>query len=669
MKLLYVTFLFFIGMGTTIAQTKLSWAKEFGNSDISNGNVLQLDDAGNSYMAGAYPSSGITFGNIVLSGAGNESRFITKSDRDGNTIWATRLTRTGGFQDQVNPEKIAVDVLGNVYVTGFYLSGATVGNLTIPGSYGYFIAKLNTAGSAEWIKTITSADNISDGNISIYLNARQQISIAGLYNSSITFDGTHTLLNTGDNTLTDAFLAKYDANGNVISAVELGILNKSPIPAGGNYEPETFRTDSKGNLYRLTKRSYSIIKYNNDGIPLMTKTLAVTGTLTLWDMTADASGNIFLCILPQGTISLEGESINNTSGGIFTKLDSSGNLKWNHTQQTMNGDAYYKIKTDAIGNLYVSGANANHTTLIRLLMAKYDNNGTLIWDQSIYAQNADNTVFGEANPGNLVLSNTDGNVLFMGFYKKYIRFSDTVAFTSPATTGRIFLAQYGFCTSITAPVISSEGNPSFCKGGQVVLSSTPAQEYLWSNGDTTATITVTTPGDYHVFSIKDRECFTKSASIHINELPAPDSTLTRKKSLLIANATNATYQWRNCSDNEPIANQTTQYFIPAVKGNYAVTITDINGCKITSACDSVTEAGTGQPAEQNGITLYPNPAESDITLFTGRVIKAIMIYNVTGQKVLETTEKKINVSQLAAGTYFLVAETSSGIWRGKFIRK
>jgi hypothetical protein len=667
MKVFYVLALLTIGAQAT-AQTNLSWAKQFGNSGITDGSVLQLDSAGNSYMAGVYPSD-ITFGNITLNASGGESSFITKFAPNGDAIWATKCRRIGGFQDKDNPEKIAIDNLGNLYVTGIYLSGATIGSISIPGNAGYFIAKLNAAGTALWIRVISSPDNINAATISIYINHSQQICMAGLYNSAITFDATHTLLNTESNTLTDAFLAKYDANGNVISAVELGTLNKKTVNTNSGYEPELFRTDIKGNLYRVIKRTFSLKKYNPDGALLLTKTLAVTGTIIFWDMTADPSGNIFLCSWFEGTVSLEGESINTQKGGFFTKLDPAGNLLWNHTEQTMQNDAYYKIKTDAIGNVYVSGANALSTTLVRLLMAKYDNNGTLIWDQSIYPRNADNTLSGEANQSNMVLAKDGGNALFMGYYQKYIRFSDDAVFTSPATTGRIVLAQYGLCNNITAPVISSNAGTAFCEGANIKLSSTPAQEYLWSNGDTTADITVTTPGDYQVISITHGECFAKSASIHIDKHPSPDQTLTKKGASLIANESNATYQWLDCSNNALLKNQTGQRFNPTVSGNYAVTITDKNGCTITSACDSVTISEAIQGEDQPGIMLYPNPAESEITLLTSRTIKSIVIFNITGQKVLETTEKQINISVLPAGTYILLAEISTGIWKGKFVKQ
>lgn len=48
------------------------------------------------------------------------------------------------------------------------------------------------------------------------------------------------------------------------------------------------------------------------------------------------------------------------------------------------------------------------------------------------------------------------------------------------------------------PVISANSPTAVCPGEPVQISSTAASSYLWSNGDTTQTITVTTPGVYSV---------------------------------------------------------------------------------------------------------------------------------------------------------------------------
>ena len=48
------------------------------------------------------------------------------------------------------------------------------------------------------------------------------------------------------------------------------------------------------------------------------------------------------------------------------------------------------------------------------------------------------------------------------------------------------------------PVITVDGGDVYCEGSEVTLNSTPAESYLWSNGEETQSIIVTDPGEYTV---------------------------------------------------------------------------------------------------------------------------------------------------------------------------
>ncbi|MBL0109537.1 MAG: hypothetical protein IPP42_01185 [Saprospiraceae bacterium] len=43
------------------------------------------------------------------------------------------------------------------------------------------------------------------------------------------------------------------------------------------------------------------------------------------------------------------------------------------------------------------------------------------------------------------------------------------------------------------PTISVDGPLTFCTGGSIILTSSPADGYLWNTGATTQSITVTSP--------------------------------------------------------------------------------------------------------------------------------------------------------------------------------
>ena len=73
------------------------------------------------------------------------------------------------------------------------------------------------------------------------------------------------------------------------------------------------------------------------------------------------------------------------------------------------------------------------------------------------------------------------------------------------------------------PVITAGGPTTFCQGGSVVLSSTQASDYLWSNGATTQSITVSQSGSYSVTVNQLNSCSSQSTPINITVTTIPVS--------------------------------------------------------------------------------------------------------------------------------------------------
>jgi hypothetical protein len=83
-------------------------------------------------------------------------------------------------------------------------------------------------------------------------------------------------------------------------------------------------------------------------------------------------------------------------------------------------------------------------------------------------------------------------------------------------------------SSTTTPIITSLGNTAICQGSEVVLTSAPANYYLWSNGATTRSIAVSVAGNYTVQTANNIYCLsTPSASIAVSYLaPVARPTIT-----------------------------------------------------------------------------------------------------------------------------------------------
>ena len=64
-------------------------------------------------------------------------------------------------------------------------------------------------------------------------------------------------------------------------------------------------------------------------------------------------------------------------------------------------------------------------------------------------------------------------------------------------------------------------------------------------------------------------------------------------------------------------------------------------------------------AQTSNVKVYPVPAENEIQIQAEGFQKA-EIYSVTGQKMLESTMDKMNVSSLSQGVYLLKVYDQSG---------
>ena len=64
--------------------------------------------------------------------------------------------------------------------------------------------------------------------------------------------------------------------------------------------------------------------------------------------------------------------------------------------------------------------------------------------------------------------------------------------------------------------------------------------------------------------------------------------------------------------------------------------------------------------ENPSVTLYPNPAQGQVTIQSDETISSIEIYNMVGSKILETQNNNVDLSNLSNGRYFVVVSTENG---------
>lgn len=379
------------------------WAKGHGSTAAENISGLAVNSIGESYACGYYFSSNFTLGTTTLTNNGNYDSYVAKFDVNGNPLWAKSFG--GGFDD--NATAIAIDGSGNSYVVGNFISSTMVcGTTTLTNSaFGdLFIVKLDVTGNFVWAKNFGDGGNTVATAVTV--DATGNIHIAGFYNSATLTIGTYTLTTFGND---DAFVAKLDANGNVLWAKSFGdnlAENANGIttdPSGNSYITGFYKstnlTVGSTTLSNASPASADIflVKMDNAGNVLNAATfgdmLDEVGTGITRDVNGDIilTGYYFSPTLVVGTSSLT----NNGSRDVLViKTNSNCTVQWAQGGGGNNDDYGYGIAADAVGRIYVNGHN--HSFLASFgtqtlsfggvgdgFLVAYSSTGTALWADGV----------------------------------------------------------------------------------------------------------------------------------------------------------------------------------------------------------------------------------------------------------------------------------------------
>jgi|ERR1043165_9540142 hypothetical protein len=186
----------------------LLWLRTMNGTGTDYGYALDVDDAGNVFVAGNYEHA-ITLGTTSLSTANIYAEsFFAKYDAQGNLVWAK--STVGNNANLITG--LAVDYHGAFYVTGYFGGSFKVGSGTIQAStasYDIFLAKVEQSdGSLDWIRQAGSS--YEDGAHGVCCDKDGYPSITGYFAGTAMF---------GNNSVTymdynDIFVAHYDTSGN-----------------------------------------------------------------------------------------------------------------------------------------------------------------------------------------------------------------------------------------------------------------------------------------------------------------------------------------------------------------------------------------------------------------------------------------------------------------------
>lgn len=162
-----------------------------------------------------------------------------------------------------------------------------------------------------------------------------------------------------------------------------------------------------------------------------------------------------------------------------------------------------------------------------------------------------------------------------------------------------------------------------------------------------------------------------AVSQSLQVLPIPNNGVTMVGITLSAQQNGATYQWINCTTNQPVPGAINQSFTTTEPtGTFAVVIAQ-NGCQDTSDCFFVDQSGLQESAID--YTIQPNPSTNDVMISWNGHVSLLRLFDASGKTIWErNTEGEMNAVvpgyALAAGVYYLTLEHAGGRQTAKLLK-
>jgi hypothetical protein len=294
---------------------------------------------------------------------------------------------------------IAVDAHGNSYAAGNFGGSISLGpwQLTSTGNPDIFVAKYDDAGNCVWAHKAGCRWMYAN---SIAVDASGNSYVTGMFMDSTTF-GSVVVHSYGRY---DAFLAKYDANGNFKWVQHMGGQDDDDCygaaidAAGFVYVTGSFSQTATFGKWQLTANGYTdayAAKYDSDGTCLWVWRGGGTGEDRGQAIGVDGLGNSYVT----GNISDQasfGDTMlaRNTGTAIFiAKIDRNGKFAWVKLG-TGDPDNYsFGLSTDVAGVSTITGQCQWYLTFDQFqlrggffstaFIARYGPSGSCIWAKSI----------------------------------------------------------------------------------------------------------------------------------------------------------------------------------------------------------------------------------------------------------------------------------------------
>ncbi len=331
-----------------VAQVNQQWVARYNGpgNDVDAATSVAVDASGNVYVTGISKGVGtnIDYGTVKYNAAGVQQ-------------WVARYDGQENSNDRAT--SIAVDGLGNVYVTG--ASTVLIGSVA---SSTFVTIKYNSAGVEQWVAKYKAPGNGFDFTSALALDPLGNVYITGS--------------TTGIGSSADFTTIKYNAAG-----VQQWLVRYNG-PANGSDEAHDLVLDKDGNVYVTgmstgisTNGDFTTIKYNSAGVQQWEARYnnVENSFERAAELTLDSGGNVYVTGVSDGDYAT-------------VKYDNNGNTKWvnRYNGSVDEYDEPFAIAADDKGNVFVTGisnmegffdpgdpSSAVYATI------KYSTSGEMLW--------------------------------------------------------------------------------------------------------------------------------------------------------------------------------------------------------------------------------------------------------------------------------------------------
>lgn len=325
---------------------------------------------------------------------------------------------------------VAVDALGNVFLTGTFFETVDFGGPTLVGDFGShdaFLVKLDANGNQLWSRVFSGSN--TDEGMALAVDAAGSVVVAGNFLPPANFGGT--TLTTGR-----IFLAKYDANGahqwsqstGVVSSPAYAYVKRLALDGAGN----VFLTGRFAGSATLGGVAFAgagsddifLLKYLSTGPVAWASRFGGDDADQGSDVAVDASGSVFLTGTISNTVSFGGTPLASAgfSDVFIAKFSTGGAHQWSQRHGGLSFDRCNALAVDASGNAIITGefegtSNFGGAALVNtsgtrdVFLAKYGPAGAHQWSRGFAGNGFDAGIGIEVTAtGDIAVAGSFGNL-------------------------------------------------------------------------------------------------------------------------------------------------------------------------------------------------------------------------------------------------------------------